>query len=479
MSVPPLLLTCCVVYLLLFGAEANSWTILCAGHQNRPQIYFLVKELPEYILQIQFPGASLQTIVAVNLPSTIGFIKRLSIALWREYQEGGLRLRAMSLVYISLLSLAPLLAVSFSILKGFGVHNQIEPLLLELLAPLGNNGKDIVVNVIFFVENIKVGVLGFVGFIMLFYTSISLLAQIEDCFNHIWRVNKPRSLYRRFTDYLSVILIGPVLLFSAIGITASMSNSHIVKSLMRMVPFGAAYYSIVMVLPYLLIIAAFSFAYAFIPNSKIKIMPALAGGTVAGLVWKSTGVLFAHFVAGSSQYSAIYSGFAALLLAMIWLYLSWLVLLMGSVIVFHMQYPNYLCFAKRRPHLSIECQENLAVILMVLIGQRHVKGGEAWTLQQLADTVNLPWEAVAEVLHALQHDGLLMTLEDDAGFVLAQDTDAILLSAVVQSVRTAGDHSGLNLELIEAGQLTLKLLNDLTQHRVDFLQRRSLRELLV
>jgi membrane protein len=333
----------------------------------------LLKNLAEYILQVQVPKLTSQKIAANVLAAAIDFIKRLSIAIFREYQEGGLRLRAMSLVYISLLSLAPLLAVSFSILKGFGVHNQIEPLLLELLAPLGNNGKEILANLIFFVENIKVGVLGFVGFIMLFYTAISLLAQIEDCFNHIWRVSKPRSLYRRFTDYLSVILIGPVLLFSAIGITASMSNSDFVKSLMRLEPFGTVYYSIVLLLPYVLIIAAFSFAYAFIPNSKIKPLPALAGGAVAGLLWKSTGVLFAQFIAGSSHYSAIYSGFAALLLAMIWLYLSWLVLLMGSVIVFHLQYPNYLCFAKRRPHLSIECQENLAIILMVLIGQRHVK----------------------------------------------------------------------------------------------------------
>lgn len=413
------------------------------------------------------------------LRAAINFIKQLSIALFREYQDGELRLRAMSLVYISLLSLAPLLAVSFSILKGFGVHNQIEPLLLELLAPLGEQGKEIVNNVIFFVENIKVGVLGFVGFIMLFYTSISLLAQIEDCFNHIWRVGKSRSFYRRFTDYLSVILIGPVFLFSAIGITASMGNSRFVKSLTSLEPFGLAYYGAVISLPYVLIIAAFSFSYAFIPNSKIKPLPALVGGAVAGLAWKSSGVLFAHFIAGSSQYSAIYSGFAVLLLAMIWLYLSWLILLMGSVIVFHLQYPNYLCFSKRRPHLSIECQENLAIVLMVLIGQRHVKGGEAWTLQQLADAVNMPWEPVVEILHALQHNGLLMMLEGDAGFVLAYDTDAILLSTVVQSVRTAGDDSCVSVGQINASQSTQHLLNGMAQHRVDFLQQRSLRELLV
>jgi membrane protein len=118
-------------------------------------------------------------------------------------------------------------------------------------------------------------------------------------------------------------------------------------------------------------------------------------------------------------------------------------------------------------------------MLMVLIGQRHVKSCEALTFQQLADAVNMPWEPVVEILHALQHSGLLLMLEDDAGIVLAYDTDAILLSTIVQSIRTAGDHSWERVGQINASQATQKLLNELSQHSVDFLQQRSLRELIV
>lgn len=399
-------------------------------------------------------------------------------ALMREYEEGGLKQRAMSLVYISLLSLAPLLAVSFSILKGFGVHNQIEPFLAEFLAPLGEKAVEITGNVIVFVENIKVGVLGFVGFLMLFYTAISLLAEIESCFNHIWRVSRPRSLYRRFTDYLIVILIGPVFLFSAIGITASMDDSELVRRLVQMEPFGFAYYVFGLILPHVLISIAFGFAYVFIPNSKVKLVPALIGGLSAGITWKAVGTLFANFIADSTQYSAIYSGFAVILLAMIWLYISWLIVLMGSVVVFHVQYPRYLHYVKRRPRLSIQCQERLSILLMVMIGRQHLNRGTGCTIQQLADAVDVPWEAVEEILHGLTKAGFLLALENDSMFVLAHDTDNILLIELLNVIRTAGDGATSNQACIDTEPALQNLFAALEQRGVEFLQSSSLRDLL-
>ncbi|QPK63269.1 YihY family inner membrane protein [Methylomonas sp. LL1] len=413
-----------------------------------------------------------------NLQSVALELKMLVTVLLRELEEGGLKQRAKGLVYTSLLSLAPLLAVSFSILKGFGVHNQVEPLLLKLLAPLGENGVEVSANIIDFVENIQVGVLGFLGFLMLFYTVISLLEQIESCFNHIWRVTKPRSLYRRFSDYLSVLVIGPVLLFSAVGITASMSNLAVVRRLVSLEPFGAIYYLVGVTLPYPLMAAAFGFIYSFIPNTTVKLVPALTGGLYAGLAWKATGALFALFMANSAQYSAIYSGFAVILLSMIWLYISWLILLMGSVIAFHLQFPSYLGYAKRRPHLSIQCQERLALLLMALIGRQHVYGGKACTLKSLADQVNLPWESVAEVLQCLQQGGLLMGLEDEVGYVLARDSDAILLRDIVWVVRTVGDQPDIAIPENESANLLRVVLADLEQGPVAFLHDRRLREII-
>ncbi len=128
----------------------------------------------------------------IQLRNVETWLKKWFRVLMREFDEEGLKHRAMSLVYTTLLSLAPLLAVSFSILKGFGVHNQLQPFLLEVLKPLGDKAGEITSNIVTFVENLQLGVLGFLGFLLLFYTVISLVDQIESCFNFIWRITKPR-----------------------------------------------------------------------------------------------------------------------------------------------------------------------------------------------------------------------------------------------------------------------------------------------
>lgn len=404
-------------------------------------------------------------------------LKSFINVLIRELDEGGLKHRAMSLVYTTLLSLAPLLAVSFSVLKGFGVHNQIEPMLRQMLAPLGDKSVEITANVIQFVENIQVGVLGFVGFVMLFYTVESLLAQVEDSFNHVWRVSKGRPLYRRFTDYLSVVLIGPVLLFSAMGIAASMDSAAIVQRLISQEPFGALYYLLGVFLPYLLVICAFTFAYAFIPNTSVPLRAALAGGLFAGLTWKATGFLFTSFIVDSAQYSAIYSGFAAILVSMIWLYFNWLILLCGGVIAFHVQFPHYLGYATRRPHLSIQRQEQLGLLLMTLIGRQHLQGGATCTLKSLANAVNLPWELVTEQLECLKQHGFIMTLAN-ASYVLAKDSDSILLRDIVQAIRTTGDQPVFVIPEEIGEGIMQRLLADLAETPARLLQDRSLRDVI-
>lgn len=361
-------------------------------------------------------------------------------ALRREYDEGGLALHATSLVYTSLLSLAPLLAVSFSVLKAFGVHNQLEPFLLEVLSPLGEKSEEITRTIIGFVESISVGVLGMLGFLTLFYTVVSLLEKIESTFNHIWRVAKPRSVARRFSDFLSVVLLGPVLVFSAIGIMASTTHSDWVQRILALQPFGMLYALIGKALPYVFIVLAFAFVYTFIPNTRVRWSAALGGGAVAGLIWKLVGSAFASFVSNSASYSAIYSSFAAMILFMLWLYVSWLILLLGGAIAFHLQYPRYLHYSSRHPRLSIVSLEQLALTLMYLIGVRHYRGEDALTLHQLADAVNLPWEAVGNLLDTLQQYHLLVaTNGDDTAYQLARDTDAIQLRDIVYAIRSTGD----------------------------------------
>lgn len=367
---------------------------------------------------------------------------RLLHNLARDLAEGQLTLRAMSLVYTTLLSLVPLLAVSFSVLKAFGVHNQLKPALLNFLAPLGQGGVDLALRIVGFVENIQVGVLGSLGLAMLIYTVVSLVQKIEDAFNYIWRIDRPRRFVRRFSDYMSVILIGPVLMFSALGITAAVMGTDVVQRLVAFEPIGAAVKIASALLPYVLVCGAFTFIYIFIPNTKVHFMPALAGGLIAGILWETSGWLFAAFVTSSSNYTAIYSGFAVVIIFMIWLYLSWLILLMGAQIAYYYQHPLLLRTHRREGPLSNEARERLAIMLMLLIGYSYYHNRELWTLERLAQEFAVEPLALQTMLGVLEHHGFIRESGDDPpAYYPARDIETIRLRALVEAVRHA-EHEG-------------------------------------
>ena len=167
--------------------------------------------------------------------SQLALIRRILqtiVRLTEHILEEEFRERAQSLAYTTLLSLVPLIAVSFSILKSFGVHQQLIPILEQAFKPLGERGPEAITALVGFVENVQVGVLGGVGLAILFYTVVSLLSSIETQFNKIWGIQKGRALGRRVTDYLVIVLVGPVLAFAAL----SLFSSHLVASVLGHVP---------------------------------------------------------------------------------------------------------------------------------------------------------------------------------------------------------------------------------------------------
>ncbi len=365
---------------------------------------------------------------------------RVAAAVWRELADGQLSLHAMSLVYTTLLSLVPLLAVSFSVLKAFGVHNQIKPLLLTLLAPLGAQGVEITGHVIGFVENMKVGVLGAVGLSLLFYTVVSLIQKIESAFNFAWRVARPRPLPQRFSQYLGVLMVGPILVFSAMALTGTLLSSALASSLLSVQPLGMLVGLLGRLLPYVLVIAAFTFIYMFIPNTKVRFGSALLGATVAGLIWQTGGWAFGSFIASSTRYTAIYASFAIVILFMIWLYLSWLILLLGASIAFYYQHPEYQSGSRAPRRLSAGAEERLALWSMALIGRAHVQGTATWTAQRLAQMISIPTANIEQLLIALERGGLLVhTTEDPPRYLLARALETITIKAVLDSVRNTGE----------------------------------------
>ncbi|MGW8309467.1 MAG: YihY/virulence factor BrkB family protein [Thiogranum sp.] len=368
------------------------------------------------------------------------FVVRLVVVLAREMVKGQLNLRAMSLVYTTLLSIVPLLAVSFSVLKGFGVHNLIEPLLLKFLEPLGPKGLELSASIIGFVENIKVGVLGSLGLVFLLYTVVSLIQKVESSFNFVWQVERLRGLAQRFSNYLSVILIGPVLVFAALGVTATAMNNSLVQQLMGVEPFGYLVVSFGKLVPYLLVIAAFTFIYLFIPNTRVNLVPAAVGGVVAGVLWQSSGWAFAAFIATSSKYAAIYSGFAIGILLLIWLYLNWLVLLLGTQVAFYVQNPQYLTRRPVRLRLSNRLRERLALQIMFMVAERHLRQQEPWTAQTLVRQLGLPTQPVQQVLQLMMDTGFLAETGDEPpAYLPRRDVGTMRLVELYEVVRGAGE----------------------------------------
>jgi membrane protein len=288
---------------------------------------------------------------------------RILYAIIRDIISGQLSMRAMSLVYTTLLSMVPLLAVSFSVLKAFGVHNEVRPLVYNFLAPLGEKGVEVGDKMMGFVENIQVGVLGAIGLALLLFTVVSLLQKIERSFNYIWRIERPRRLTRRFSDYLSVILVGPVLVFTAIAITASVKTAVLMQAGdVKILSDGVEFVG--KLAPYLLIIAAFTFVYIFMPNTKVRFAPALIGAIVAGILWESLGWLFASFVVSSTNYAAIYSSLAILILFMLWIYLGWVILLVGVEVSFYVQNPLQILSPDTPVRLSHADEQKLTLAIM-------------------------------------------------------------------------------------------------------------------
>lgn len=376
---------------------------------------------------------------------------RITHLIIRDLLEGMITLRAMGLVYTTILALVPLLAVSFSVLKGFGVHNQIEPLLLNFLSPLGEKGVEVSAKIIEFVENTKAGVLGSLGLALLLFTVVSLLQKIEQSFNYTWRVVALRSVGKRFSDYLTVVLVGPVLLFSALGITASIANISLIQDALEIETVGLLTRFLGHFLPYLLIISAFTFVYMFVPNTKVKLKSALIGAIVSGMLWESSSWAFTSFVVGSAKYTAIYSAFASMIIFFIWLYVTWVILLIGCSIAFYHQNPSQQNLGARHINLSNREKEVIALNIMMLIAKHYHAHKPPWTMEALTVKMNISSGACMEVMQYLLDKKLLKETSDTpTTYFPAYDIDTITLYDIVFAIRCSGENEIHALDFIDA-----------------------------
>ncbi|WP_156490750.1 MULTISPECIES: YihY/virulence factor BrkB family protein [unclassified Oleiphilus] len=360
---------------------------------------------------------------------------RILYVVIRDIATGQITLHAMSLVYTTILSIVPMLALSFSVLKAFNVQDRFTPMLYSFLEPMGAKGIEIHNSVLSFVDNMKVGVLGFLGFIILFYTVISLIQKIEKAFNTIWFAPELRSLGQRFSNYLIVVLVGPVLVVAAISLTASTMNSSLVQSIASIEPFGTVILMMTKLMPFFMIILTFTMFYILMPNTRVNFKSALVGGVVGGSAWQASSILFTAFVVNSSKYDAIYSGFAVGILLLIWLYVNWLILLLGSSIAFYHQHESHITKAQELDP-SPEVSEKVGLDIMVNIARRF-ESTESPVLQvDIEHLHTIPAVASRKIIDKLISGGLLIVAGEKADMLVpGHSTDQISVAQILQALR--------------------------------------------
>jgi len=325
----------------------------------------------------------------------------------RDLAAGQASLRAMSLVYTTLLAIVPVLALTFAILKAFGVEDQIETLMLEFLAPMGAQGEEITSQVLAFVEQVNISVLGSIGLVFLVYTLISLIQKIQTAFNDIWHVTSTRSLARQMAAYVSVGLLGPLVLFLAIGVIATTVSSFLLDTVGSFSWLRSTMEELNRLAPYGFMMLAFAFLYLVVPNTRVKIMAAVLGGAIAGVMWVGTGWAFATFVVTSARYAAIYSAFASLVLFMIWLYAAWLILLIGCAVTYYFQNRDHLSAESGIIRLTHEQVKKLSLIMLTVIHRSFRTGDTPWTGERLSRRLGIPPLAVDEISAPLRQAGLV------------------------------------------------------------------------
>jgi membrane protein len=361
-------------------------------------------------------------------------VARFAYALLRDLIQGDLSLRAMSLVYTTMLAIVPLLAFAFSVVKGFGLHRDIAPMLERLLVPLGARAGEISERLVGFVDNVSGLALGSISIAILLFTALSMAEKVEGSFNFVWRVDRPRSLMRRFSEYLSVMLVGPLLMSVTMGFTATLSSTAAMGRLRQIGIIGSVLHALSWATPYAVIIGAFTFLYVFVPNTRVRFLPALIGGVFAGVLWAGGGSLFTSFVVSVSRAEAIYSGFAIVIVTMAWLYLSWLVLLLGAQLAFYVQNPEYMRLGQRAPTASNATRERLALSMMLLVGRDFEKPDHGWRIESLSALLRVPRHLLDPIATALMDAGLLARTHENR-LIPARDLRRIRVADILAAVR--------------------------------------------
>jgi len=359
--------------------------------------------------------------MSVDLRTVVSFGKRprmVAEAAVGRFIDNDDLVWASALTYTSALSIVPLLVLVFSILKGLGYTDQLEPVITRYVG-----SPDIADQLLTFVHNMKVTALGSVGAATLIVTDISLLGTIENALNHSWGVAKGRGYFRKFTDYLSITFVLPLLLVTALTLTAGVAKS---QAFLKGVSFIASF---------TLVWAGYFVLFVFFPNTKVKWRPAILGALITAILWNIAQWAYIHFQYGVTSYRAYYGALAAIPVFLVWIYFSWAIVLLGVEFAVVLQRGPY------RPSkfaIGPEFVRRSVILTLMRIGQRMTGHGELVTAGSIAYELGVSEDIVAPLILHLEQAGLVADAEVKDGIkesrelLLTRTPGAILISEALE-----------------------------------------------
>ena len=383
---------------------------------------------------------------------------RYPYAILRDLSRGQINLYSMGLVYATLLSVVPLIAFAFAVLKAFGAHRELEPLIGEFFAPVGDQAPELTHRIMEFADSVSTGLVGSLGLALLLWTLLGTIKKVEDGFNFIWRVEHARSFARRVTEYVALLIVGPIVVVSFIGLTHNALESA-TAGIGRYMPFFDRLKELgLIVAPFFMVTAIFTGVYMFVPNTRVKWKPAVIGGVTAGVLWVVIGKLFTALVVYTTRLSVVYAGFAIIVAALLWTYFGWLILLIGAQLSFYVQNRNYLRMGLTELRLSVVQREQLTLKVMYLIARSYHDGKTRWSLDGLSHELAMPGIAISRIVHALE-DARLVTVTEDEHLLPARDLGKISVQEVLDIARNekAGQVGWRNIKLPAIDAISAKM----------------------
>ena len=408
------------------------------------------------------------------------FLKSLQfvMAVGREFFADNCLLHASALAFTTILSFVPFLAVMFALLKGLGAEIELEILILNHLAL----GSEEAVDAVFtYISNTNMTTLGTFGIIFLLVTVLTLLNSIEKSFNYIWRVKETRSMARLFSDYLSITIFGPVLILAAISMTTSLENQGLVQYFIGIDVIGNIILYLFKIFPYLAMWAVFTGLYLFMPNTRVSFSAALLGGAFGGILWQLLQWGYVTFQIGVTRNNAIYGTMAALPVFMLWIYISWVIVLLGLEVTFAIQNFRTIRQEFRGDKLSADGREAAALAILLTSAATFIHGEKPLTVEDFSLRLNLSHRFTQQSLSFLVHCGFLNEVAQgkDAlnAYQPAIDVASLPLYEVLQRVRLDGEKLKL-VQMGASGRVVDELQQTLLAAQARALKDVTLRELV-